>query len=344
MLQQLRHVFHPQVNAQVRFVGAELLHGLQVGDAPKRRLRRDVVRSILGEDGGQHLLHNRKHVLLAGEGHLHVQLVKLAGRAVAPGVLVPEARGNLEILVKAGGHQQLLELLGRLGQGVELARMLPGRHQVIPGSFGRGSGEDRGGNLQKALVLHGTAQGGHHLAAQHNVSLHLGVAQIQIAVFQPGVLPGVLGVVDFKGQLVVLAAAQQSDLAGGHLNVPGGQLGVLAGPLPHHAGDSQGALLVQGLHLLHHLFGFDDHLGGAVKIPQHQKAQVSSHFPQVFHPARQSDGLAHLLHAKLPTGVGSVFRLCHNPFLFPFLRFCSVLPSRGIKRKRRPQRSLPPRC
>ena len=43
--------------------------------------------------------------------------------------------GDLEIAVKAGGHQQLLELLRRLRQGVEFARMVSGRHQVVPGAF-----------------------------------------------------------------------------------------------------------------------------------------------------------------------------------------------------------------
>ena len=89
----------------------------------------------LGEDGGQHVLQHGEHVLLGGEGHLHIQLIELAGGAVGPGVLVPEAGGDLEVPVKAGGHQQLLELLGRLGQGVELAGVLPGGHQIVPGAL-----------------------------------------------------------------------------------------------------------------------------------------------------------------------------------------------------------------
>ena len=181
-LQQVRHVLHPQVDAQVRLVRAELLHGLEVGDAGEGRLGGDVVGAVLGEDGRQHLLDDGEHVLLPGKGHLHIQLVELAGGAVAAGVLVPEAGGNLEVLVKAGGHQQLLELLGRLGQGVELPRVLAGGHQVVPGALGGGGGEDGGGDFQKALVLHGPAQGGDHLAAQDDVPLYLGVAQIQIAV------------------------------------------------------------------------------------------------------------------------------------------------------------------
>ena len=105
----------------------------------------------LAKMGGSTVLSDGKHVLLVGKGHLHVQLVELAGGAVAPGVLVPEAGGNLEVPVKPRGHQQLLELLRRLGQSVELAGVLPSGHQVIPGALGGGGGEDGGGDLQEAL-------------------------------------------------------------------------------------------------------------------------------------------------------------------------------------------------
>ena len=333
-MQQLRHVLHPQVDAQVRLVGAELLHGLEVGDAHKRCLGGGVVRAVLGEDGGQHLLDDGEHVLLPGKGHLHIQLVELAGGAVAPGVLVPEAGGDLEVLVKAGGHQQLLELLGRLGQGVEFPRVLPGGHQVVPGPLGGGGGEDGGGDLQKALVLHGPAQGGHHLAAQDDLLLHLGVAQVQVAVLQALALVRVLGEIHLEGQLVVPAAAQHLNLAGHHLDVPGGELGVLAGALPHHTGHGDGGLLVQGLYQVHHLLGLHHHLGGAVKVPQDQEGEVAPHLPQVFQPPGQGNGLAHMLHAQFAAGVGAVFCLFHilslSPIVLPASRKAAACQSKAI--------------
>ncbi len=138
---------------------------------------------------------------------------------------------------------------------------------------------------------------------------YLGIPQIQIAVLQPGVLPGLPRVVDLKGQLVVLAASQHPQLFRHHLDVAGGQLGVLAGTLPHRAGDGDNALLVERLHLGHHVLCLNDHLGHAVQVPQHQKAQAAAHLPQIFQPSRQGDGLAHVLHAQLPAGMGSVFCL-----------------------------------
>src|SRR5699024_9168851 len=153
--QHLGGVLHHQVDAQVGLVGAVLVHGLQVGDAAEGGGGGHAVGAVLGEDGGQHVLQHGEDVLLVGEGHLHVQLVELAGGAVAAGVLVPEAGGDLEVLVEAGGHQQLLELLGGLGQGVELAGVLAAGHQVVPGPLGGGGGEDGGGDLQEAVVDHG---------------------------------------------------------------------------------------------------------------------------------------------------------------------------------------------
>jgi hypothetical protein len=65
------------------------------------------------------------HVLLRGETHLEIELVELTRRAVGARVLVAVTGGDLEVAVEAGGHQQLLELLRRLGQRVEPAGMDP---------------------------------------------------------------------------------------------------------------------------------------------------------------------------------------------------------------------------
>ena len=149
--QHVGDVLHRQVNPQIRLVGAVLLHGLQIGNTDKGGFAGPVVGAVFGEDGGQNLFTDGEHVLLRGKSHLHIQLIELAGRTVAAGVLVPEAGGNLEIAVKAGGHQQLLELLGRLRQRIEFAGMLPGRHQIVTGAFRGGGGQDGGGDFHEAL-------------------------------------------------------------------------------------------------------------------------------------------------------------------------------------------------
>ena len=316
VLQQGGGVLDLQVDAQVRLVGAVSLHGIPVGDAPEGSLAHPLVEAEGLKHGLQHRLQHAQHVVLLGKGHLHVQLVELAGSPVAPGVLIPEAGSDLEIAIKAGGHQQLLELLGSLGQSVELAGVLSGGHQIVPGAFGRGGGQDGGGDLQEALLGHAAADVRHHLAAQDDVFLHGGVAQVQEAVLQAGGLVRVPAAVDLKGQLVVAAAAQDLHLFGDDLDIAGGLLGVFAGPFPDGAGHGDRGFLVDGAERGYHLFGLRHHLGGAVKVPHHGKSQVAAHHAQVFQPACDLDLFARVFQAKLPTGMGTI--LHHFSILLPY--------------------------
>ncbi len=281
-----------QVDPQVGLVGAVALHGIVIRDANKGSLTDPPKLAKLLKHGLEHFLQGGQHVILGGKGHFHIQLVELAGGAIGPGILVPEAGGNLEIAVKAGGHQKLLKLLGGLGQGIELAGVVPGGHQVVPSALGRGGRQDGGGDLQEVLGRHPCPDIRHHLAAKHDIALHSGVAQIQEPVFESGILIGFFRFVDLEGQLVVDALAQHLDFFRHHFNFAGGQLGVFALPLPDGAGDGEGGFLVDGLDGLHHLFGLNDHLGGAVIVPQDAEGEIRAHFPDILQPAHNGDLLA----------------------------------------------------
>ena len=78
-------------------------------------------------------------LLLGRVAHLDVELGVL-GLAVAALVLVPERPRDLEVPLEAGDHEELLELLRRLRQGVELAREEAARDEVVSGALGRGGG------------------------------------------------------------------------------------------------------------------------------------------------------------------------------------------------------------
>lgn len=186
-----RHVLHGEVDAQVGLIRAVGLHRVTIGDAAEGRLGRNVVLAVLGEDRREHVLEHGKDVVLRGEGHLHVELVELAGAAVTAGVLVAEARGDLEIAVEARRHEQLLELLRRLRQRVELAGVLARGHEIVARALRTGGREDGRRDLEEAVRGHGGAQRGHHLATEDDVFLHGGVAQVEIAVLQAQRLVGV---------------------------------------------------------------------------------------------------------------------------------------------------------
>ncbi len=131
----VRDVLHLDRVAQVRLVGAEQADALPVGDADEGigvdllavgELLEHAVHD--GLDGGE-------DVFLGDEAHLDVELVEFQ-RAVGAQVLVAETGGDLEIPVKARDHQQLFELLRRLGKSVEFAGMQARRHKEVARAFG----------------------------------------------------------------------------------------------------------------------------------------------------------------------------------------------------------------
>ena len=115
--------------AQVRLVAAIFQQRLGEGDA--RELVRHAPVGEFAEHARQHRFDSGEHILLLDEAHLQIELVELARAAVGAAVLVAETGGDLEIAVEAGDHHQLLELLRRLRQGVELARMQAAGHQEV---------------------------------------------------------------------------------------------------------------------------------------------------------------------------------------------------------------------
>src|SRR3546814_16341971 len=74
--------------------------------------------------------------------HLEVELVEFARQPIGARVFVAETRRDLEIAVEARDHQQLLVLLWRLRQRIELARMDTARHQEIARSEERRVGKE----------------------------------------------------------------------------------------------------------------------------------------------------------------------------------------------------------
>ena len=138
LLRQLGDVLQFHGEAEVGPVAAEALHRLGVGHPLD-----------LGDVDVEHLLPHppdqpfvgRHHVVLLDEGHLHVELGEL-GLPVGAGVLVAEAADDLHVLLAARGHEDLLEELRALRQGVEAAGVQPARARGSPArpraSIGRG--------------------------------------------------------------------------------------------------------------------------------------------------------------------------------------------------------------
>jgi len=191
VLEKIRAVEHLDRDAQVRLVAAVFEHRLAVGDAHPRRGVHCLFREIL-EGLVEHVFDNGEDVVLRDERHFHVELIELAGRAVGARVLVAEARRDLEIAVKAGHHQQLLEELRCLRQRVELAVVNAARHQIVACALRRAARQDRRLVFVEAVRFHRLAQERDDLRAQQNVGVDALAAQVQKAVFQAQVLGAVL--------------------------------------------------------------------------------------------------------------------------------------------------------
>lgn len=294
-----------QLGPQVRLVVAVLQHRLAERDARERRGDVAAVAELLEELGHQRL-DRPEDVLLLDERHLDIELVELAGRTVGAGVLVAEARRDLEVAVEAGDHQQLLELLRSLGQGVELARVQAGRDDEVTGALGRRRGEDRGRHLVEAEGHHLGADGADDGRAQHDVAVHALAAQVEEAVLQaPLLVDPVLGV-DREGQRGGLA--QHLDLGDLDLDLAGRELrvdvvGAARGDLAVDPYDGLLGELRQGL--VAGGAGTGDELHQTVvvaQIDEEDAAQVSA----IVQPAAQPDVGADVRGAELAAGVGPV--------------------------------------
>ena len=231
-------------------------------------------------------------LLLVHEAHLHVQLGELR-LAIGAQVFVAEAAGHLVVALQAAHHQQLLEQLGRLGQGKPFAPANPRGHQIIAGALGGGAGQHRRFHLDEALVFEEAAGGLDREVAQPQVAVHALAAQVQVAVAQPQLLAGVLLVVHRhrEGQ-GALHRIQHGDGTGQHLNLAGGQALVdrfgRTGPHP-------------AIHLQHRfaaqVFGHGEGFGAQIRIDRdlHRAAAVAqvdenhaAMVPAPVHPAAQA--------------------------------------------------------
>ena len=283
------HIGQPR-QAQVRLVRPVLPHRFVVSDPRERNGQRNARRR---ESRRQKLLHHAKDMLAARKAHLQIHLRELE-LPVGAQVLVAEAARDLEIAVEARDHQDLLEHLRRLRQRVELARMHAAGHQEIARALGRRLAQDRRLDFEKPLLRQALANRPRNLVAQPEIALHLGAAQVDVAVLQPHflVLDRLFGGRERRQARVV----QHPQLGGLDLDFAGRHLGIdgvrVAQAHLAHRGDHvlRPHLLALGV-ALGREFLVEHHLGNAAAVAQVEEDQVAVVAPPV-HPAHHHHGLA----------------------------------------------------
>jgi len=211
---KVAHTDQFQVHAQVGPVGAVALHGLGIGHA--RKFGQRHIENLL-EQPAHHALGDIHHILFRHETGLDIDLGELR-LAVGAQVLVAETTRNLVIAVKPRDHQQLLEQLGGLGQGKKLSRVRAAGHQVVAGTLRCRPGQYGGFHIEKPLAFQKAPHGRCDFRALYQVALHLGTAQVHVAVAQAHLLADRGMVIELKRRCV--GAVEQFQLLTQHLDRP----------------------------------------------------------------------------------------------------------------------------
>src|SRR5436309_1026298 len=219
--------------AQVRLVGAVFQNGLVERDPGERRRCHRALRTEFLEHAVEDRLDRREHVLLGDERHLEVELVELARRPIGAAVLVTEARGDLEVAIEPGDHEELLELLRRLRQRVELPRVDTARHEVVARTLGGARREDRRLELGEPGRDHSPADRRDDMAPQQHVPVELLPPEVEEAVAEARLLRILGGAADLDRQ--GLGDREGFEVLDGELDLPRGKLGVHGlGRAGHH--------------------------------------------------------------------------------------------------------------
>ena len=305
VLRDIGNVLDLKAETDVRLVRAVLVHRILPGHARQRKLNINVQNFL--EYALEEALVYRDHVVLLNEGHLKVDLGELR-LTVGAQVLVAEAAGNLDVAIHAGEHEQLLVLLRRLRQGVELARMYTGRHEVVARALGGGLGEHRGLDFEEAVLVEVVAGNLRYAVAQHQITLHGRAAQVKVAVLQTNLITDLLVVVDLKRGGLRLGEdadvlSDDLDLAGRHLLVDSRR--VTSDQLALDRNDELGAAGERDVEQV----GVDRLVEGALydacTVAQQQK-QYAAVVAHAVNPAVYGNGLTCVLQTKLAAHMGAL--------------------------------------
>src|ERR1700730_594186 len=136
-----------------------------------RQRRGDVDAEDFLPDLDPQALDQIEDVLFRAERHLDVQLRDLHD-PIGAQVFVAQAAGDLVVAARAGHHQQLLQLLGRLGQREEVAGMEARWNDEIARTLRSSFEEHRGFDLDELVRVHVAMHRVHDAVAHLQHPLH----------------------------------------------------------------------------------------------------------------------------------------------------------------------------
>ena len=277
-----------KAKAGIGLVHAVAGHGLVPGHARERQ--RNILAHDVLEHAGHKAFSHAHDRFLVRKAHFDVHLGELR-LAVGSQVFVAEAAHDLEVTIHTGHHEQLLEQLRRLRQGVEFPGIQTAGHQKVTRPFGRGLGEDGGFHLHKAVVVQIAAHALGHLVTQAQIGLHARAAQVKVAPGQAQVFTGVAAV--FNGERRGFGGIEQLPFRGHHFDLPRHHIGIdhALRAWTHPALDGEHVFRTQDVRIFVRLGGrvrAEDHLGKAHAVTQIHKDKAAMVAP-VLYPAHDAD-------------------------------------------------------
>ena len=171
LFHRLAQIRHFKSVAEIRAVGSVLRHRLGVRNARERLLQDFAFGNERLEERRVELLDQVEDVVLVDEAHFEVELRELR-LPVAARVLVAEALGDLKILFHPRRHEELLELLRRLRQSVELAGVQPARNEIVSRALRRALDENRSLDVEEAAFAEEVADELHRPVAHDQHVTH----------------------------------------------------------------------------------------------------------------------------------------------------------------------------
>src|SRR5437763_758993 len=123
------------------------------------------------ERGGDACLHHVEHILALDERHLEVKLAKLE-LTVGAEIFVPPAGRDLVVAVDPAHHAELLEQLGRLGEGEKAPRLESNGHEEVARPLGRAAGHAWRPDIDEVPLVHDMADRRDRGVVEPEVALH----------------------------------------------------------------------------------------------------------------------------------------------------------------------------
>ncbi|CDB09896.1 putative uncharacterized protein [Bacteroides sp. CAG:633] len=231
--------------AQVGFIATIVLHGIGPRHTQERFSQFHTTQFL--EQIFGHAFEQFDNIVLLNKRHFTVNLCKLR-LTVGTQVFIAEALRNLEVTVETRYHQQLLQCLRALRQGIELTGIHTRRHYKVAGTFGSRTDEQRSLYFDEAFAVEVLAYFDGHLVTQLQILADCRTAQVQITVFHTDVVASV-GIV-FNGEGRSQGGVQYVQLGYNDFNVACRNVGVLAETFVHRTGNLNDIFASQVIGLL----------------------------------------------------------------------------------------------